>query len=245
MPDGLFAVPWTVQAADCSFYHSMDIPGHGSVEGQWDLREQTDAYLGGVAFSGKRVLEIGPASGYLTVEMEKRGAQVVALEVLDDPGWDFVPFPPAVLNPVLEPRRKGMQSLKSSFWFVRSAYRSQAQVLYADAYAIPDAIGRFDIALMGSLLLHTRAPLQIVEQCAIRADTLIITDLLYPDIEGTPVCRLRPTAENRDWGTWWEFSSTFFVQFLRVLGYSKTTVTTHTQRYLGRSVALFTVVAER
>jgi hypothetical protein len=211
----------------------MDIPGHGSVEGHWDLREQTDAYLGGVAFSGKRVLEVGPASGYLTVEMEKRGAQVVALEVLDDPGWDFVPFPPAVLNPVLGPRRIGMRGLKSAFWFIHAAYRSQAQLLYADAYAyaIPDPIGRFDIALMGSLLLHTRAPLQIVEQCAIRADTLIITDLLYPDIEGTPVCRLHPTAENRDWGTWWEFSSTFFVQFLGVLGYSKTTVTTHTQPF--------------
>ena len=98
---------------------------------------------------------------------------------------------------------------------------------------------------MGSVLLHTRAPLQIVEQCAIRSDTLIITDLLYPDIEGSPVCRLSPTAENRDWGTWWHFSSTFFVQFLRVLGYSKTTVTTHTQRYLGRPVGLFTVVAQR
>ncbi len=110
MPDSLFAVPWTVQAADCHWYHTTDIPGHGSVEGHWDLREQTDAYLGGVAFSGKRVLEVGPASGYLTVEMEKRGAQVVALEVLDDPGWDFVPFPPAVLNPVLGPRRIGTGS---------------------------------------------------------------------------------------------------------------------------------------
>jgi hypothetical protein len=245
MPDSLFAIPWIPQAADCHFYHSMDIPGHGSVEGQWDLRDQTDAYLGGVAFSGKRVLEIGPASGYLTMEMEKRGAQVVALEVPDDPGWDFVPFPPEVMNPIREPRREHMRSLKASFWFVHSAHRSQAQLLYGDAYAIPDAIGRFDIALMGSVLLHTRAPLQIVEQCAIRSDTLIITDLLYPDIEGSPVCRLSPTAENRDWGTWWHLSSTFFVQFLRVLGYSKTTVTTHIQRYLGRPVGLFTVVAQR
>jgi hypothetical protein len=49
MPDSLFAVPWTVQAADCHWYHTMDIPGHGSVKGHWDLREQTDAYLGGVA----------------------------------------------------------------------------------------------------------------------------------------------------------------------------------------------------
>ena len=31
---------------DCNFYHSTDIPGVGLVEGQWDLREGFDEYLG-------------------------------------------------------------------------------------------------------------------------------------------------------------------------------------------------------
>ena len=53
----------------------MEIPGHGLVTGQWDLRGGVDDYLGKVAFAGQRVLEIGPASGFLTFEMEKRGAE--------------------------------------------------------------------------------------------------------------------------------------------------------------------------
>ncbi len=47
-----------------------------------------DEYLGKVDFAGQRVLEIGPASGFLTFEMEKRGAEVVSVEVTDEHGWD-------------------------------------------------------------------------------------------------------------------------------------------------------------
>jgi hypothetical protein len=244
-----FAAPWNVGSiADCEFYHTMDIPRIGVVRGHWDLRGGVDAYLGGVNLAGKRVLEVGPASGFLTTEMEKCGADVVALEVRDDPGWDFVPFPDAVMAPVYEPRREVMRRIKNSWWFVHAAFESRAKMIYADAYAMPD-IGQFDVALMGSVLLHTRAPLQIVEQCAKRAGTIIITDLLVPDLEGCgPVCRLWPTAENKDWGTWWQFATAFFAQYLRVLGYPDPVVTTHTQHSDAggrRAFDLFTVTATR
>ncbi len=65
---------------DCHFYHTMEVPGYGVIEGDWDLRAGVDAYLGGVSFANQRVLEIGPASGLLTFEMEKRGAAVVCVE---------------------------------------------------------------------------------------------------------------------------------------------------------------------
>ena len=70
----------------------MEIPNHGKVEGDWDLRDGMINYLGNIDLQGATVLELGPASGFLTFEMELRGAQVTALEVLDDPGWDFVPL---------------------------------------------------------------------------------------------------------------------------------------------------------
>jgi hypothetical protein len=79
-PDG-------VKFEDCDFYHTVEIPGRGVVHGQWDLRKHVDDYLGGYCFVGKRVLEIGPASGFLTFEMERRGADVVASKVPDEPGW--------------------------------------------------------------------------------------------------------------------------------------------------------------
>ena len=61
-----FEEPRTVPSIDdCYFYHVMDLPGHGVVGREWDLRGGEAAYLGGVAFHGKRVLEFGTASGFL------------------------------------------------------------------------------------------------------------------------------------------------------------------------------------
>ena len=35
---------------DCYFYHTMDIPKHGTVIGEWDLRGNEDNYLGKINF---------------------------------------------------------------------------------------------------------------------------------------------------------------------------------------------------
>jgi hypothetical protein len=62
----IYAEPRVVtNPAQCIFYHTMDIPGYGHVQGDWDLRGHERQYLGNVDFAGKRVLEVGTASGYL------------------------------------------------------------------------------------------------------------------------------------------------------------------------------------
>jgi O-methyltransferase len=242
----LFATPVRVASIDdCLFYHVMDIPGHGTTAGEWDLRAGVEAYLGRFDFAGKRVLEIGPASGFLTFEMEKRGATVVAIEVTDDHQWDFVPFPADIVAPMLPPRREHMRRLKNSFWFAHAAHGSSAQVHYGNAYALPDALGRFDVAVMASVLLHTHSPLKIVEQCAKRADTLIIVDMLRPRLEGLPLARLVPNARNRQWDVWWQFSTDLLVQFCELMGFGNITVTTHTQSYAGKPNWLFTIIATK
>jgi hypothetical protein len=58
----IFAIPPdAVSPAEVEYYYTMEVPGPGLVEGQWDLRGIVDKYLGNVSFAGKRVLEIGPA----------------------------------------------------------------------------------------------------------------------------------------------------------------------------------------
>src|SRR5262249_17013120 len=219
--DEIFAEPLKVDdLADCYFYHTIELPGHGAIEGDWDLRAGVDKYLGNMDFTGKRVLEIGPASGFLTFEMEKRGAEVVSVEVTPDHGWDFVPYPAAQLQEVFGPRQVVMQQLKRSYWFSHAALRSKAKMYYGNVYNLPAALGEFDIAGMASVLLHCRDPLRITEQCAKRANTLVIADKFYPDLEGAPVCRLAPTAENFIWHTWWHFSTHLFTQFLAVMGFT-------------------------
>jgi SAM-dependent methyltransferase len=242
----IFALPLKVEdVADCYFYHTMELPGHGVIQGRdWDLRGRVDEYLGKVDFAGQRVLEIGPASGFLTFEMEKRGAEVVSVEVTAEHGWDFVPYPTARLQEVFGPRRIVMQQLKNSYWFSHAALQSNANVHYGDVYNLPGALGKFDIAVLGAVLLHCRDPLRIVEQCGKMAKSLIIIDKFHPDLEGAPVCRLAPTPENFFWHTWWHFSTQFFTQFLAVMGFTGTQTSMHQQNHRGSAHTLFTIVGQ-
>lgn len=226
--------------SDCDFYHTMEIPGVGVVQGAWDLRNCVEPYFGGVSFMNKRVLEIGPASGYLTMEMEKRGAEVVAFDVTDDHLWDFVPYPESFLESHKLALALHMRRLKNSWWFSHRAHNLKANVVYGDATNMP-FLGEFDVAVMAAVLLHTRDPLQIVEQCAKRARTIVITDLYRQQLEGMPVLYFAPNADNRLWHNWWFFSTSLFVEFLKVLGFSNVSVTRHNTA----NQDMFTVTASR
>ena len=231
---------------DCHFYHTVDVPGVGEVVGDWDLRPQTADMLGRVDFQGQRVLEIGPASGYLTYWMERAGADVTSIELPDDPGWDFVPYPDSVLAPIMPDRRRIMTRLKNSYWFMHEAFGSKAKLVYGDACNLDDGLGEFDIAVLANVLLHTENPVRIIQECAKRSRKIILCEMHYPELEGQAVCRLVPTAENQTWDTWWNFSSDFFVQYLKVLGYNdiKLSLSEH-EHMKSRMYTTFTVVASR
>jgi len=80
--DSIFAKPKIVNdVKDCYFYHTLDVPGYGTIEGNWDLRGGFSEYLGRVDFKGKKVLEMGTANGALCFEMERRGASVIAFDL--------------------------------------------------------------------------------------------------------------------------------------------------------------------
>ena len=63
----LYTTPLAVaNIEDCDFYHTIDLPGHGCVQGTWDLRRNVRGYLGHATFARKRVLDVGAASGFLS-----------------------------------------------------------------------------------------------------------------------------------------------------------------------------------
>ena len=71
----------------------------------------------------------------------------------------------ARLEEVFGPRRIVMQQLKNSYWFSHAALQSKAKVVLWRCLQFAWALGEFDIAVMGAVLLHCRDPLRIVEQC--------------------------------------------------------------------------------
>jgi O-methyltransferase len=238
LPDFETLRPW--------YYHVIDLPNGVTTPGQWDLRGRVDDYLGHVDFSGKRVLEIGPAGGFLTMEMERRGANVVALEVAEDFIWDFVPFPENVMKGVTDEALNSLRRRRTTFWYTHRVFGLKAKMVYADAYNIPD-LGRFDIVVLAALLLHMGEPHRVMAQCATIANAMIVTDLHYPDLDHCgPVMRFHPTPNNTHWDLWWHLTPAFVSQFVSVLGFDPQPTVFHEQRDPRQDVysKFFTVVAQ-
>lgn len=242
---------------DCYFYHSMDIPGHGTVRGDWDLRGREAAYLGSVDFRGKRVLEIGTASGFLCFSMEAMGAEMFAYDLSDRHDWDIVPYAGIDLDEYIAGRRRLIRKLNDGFWLAHKAFRSKAKVMYGTVYEMPEDIGRFDIATFGSILLHLRDPFLALQRVTAHIDdTVIVTDL-FPRFKGpllslverftaTPLSRFLPNANRKDpYDAWWILSPALVSEYLRILGFEHTRVSFHRQLYRGKKVKLFTIVGRR
>ncbi len=240
--------PRTPAFYDCDFYHTTTLPSGEMVRGQWDLRDNVQAYLGGVEFAGKSVLEIGPASGFLSYHMERSGALVTAIEPSLERLWDCVPMPGIDFDAWRQAFLVSIQRVRNSFWYLHRQYGSSVRVVETDPETLPAEVGEFDVGVFASMLLHCRSPFSILEGCLAQVrETVIVTDLHDSAMDGQPVCRLLPDVRHKQIDTWWALSPDFVVQALGVLGFGNARVTTHHQKrdIDGQMIPLFTVVATR
>jgi hypothetical protein len=253
MPDtSVYALPREIQdISRCYFYHRMDIPGHGVVGEEWDLRGREEHYLGGVSFQGKRVLELGTASGFLCRYMESRGADVTGFDLSEDSCWDFVPFSQLDLTLFMSQMKAHIERLKNGWWFCHRIFKSKAKVVYGSVYNVPNEIGPVDIATFGSLLLHLRDPFAALRSALrLTRETVVVTDVApaQQHLRELPVMYFCPsfrTAHQNQSVTWWIISPQIIVEFLGVLGFEKSSISYHKQRFQSSEVELFTVVGKR
>jgi O-methyltransferase len=235
---------------DCLFYHTTEVPGHGLVEGFWDLRGREAEYLGRVPLEGRRVLEIGPASGHMTFFMESLGAEVVSVEAADVSGWelhfDLHDETPEDLRAYLASSDDALRRIVNSYWLCHAAHNSKAGVYYGGAGSVPRSLGEFDFSVLGCVLLHSKNPLRILENCArsTREAVVVVEPWREWMLAQTSVEFLQ-RGRARWWDTWWGFSPKYFVDVLRGMGFGHARVTYHTQSAFGRPINMFTVVAWR
>jgi Methyltransferase domain len=230
----------------CIFYHTMDIPGYGHVDGYWDLRGNEEKYLGNVNFNGKRVLEVGTASGYLCFWMEQHGAEVVAYDLSPQQNWDIVPFAQYDYQSHAADWRKGIGQINDGFWLIHSAMNSKAKVVYGSVYDIPPEIGPVDVATFGSILLHVRDPFQALYKASILTKERIIVTEVRPSLRKQNAMYFQPdskTLEPKE--TWWWLPPKLIIAFLGVLGFKDTKVTYHKQMSRSGKTNMYTVVGRR
>ncbi|MGH8686288.1 MAG: class I SAM-dependent methyltransferase [Burkholderiales bacterium] len=266
-PRDIFAQPRRVtDLRDCYFYHTMELPGHGLVQGQWDLRGRLEDYLGGVQLSGKRVLDLGTASGFLAFSMEQRGAEVVAYDLSEREAWDVVPFAGLDLEALEAKRRAHIRQLNNGFWLSHQALASRVRLVHGSVYAIPREIGAVDVAVLGCILLHLRDPfLALQEACRVAKEAVVVVER-PPDLHmllggalaalglpapsrffwGTPYVQFLPRDRQRGPNdTWWRLPAATVLEFLAILGFGDARLRYHTERWSGKRRVLYTVVARR
>jgi SAM-dependent methyltransferase len=206
--------------SECFFYHVMDLPGVGVVGGQWDLRDTVDDYLGRFDFRGKRALDVGTASGFLTFEMEKRSArEVVSFDLGPDVSWDIVPrgSPAAVAGQEAGKRQEG-ERLVNAYWFAHRLLGSSARAYHGNVYELPDALGPFDVVVLGAILLHLRDPFRALQSVSrLSTGAIIVTDLHFAS--DLPVMRFLPDGKSAT-DTWWLISDACMAAMLGVLGFT-------------------------
>lgn len=247
----IYASPRVVtDITQCYFYHTIDLPKIGTVEGNWDLRAGLHEYLGNFDFRGKRVLDIGTANGILSFWMEKHGAEVISFDLDKEGDWDMVPFANwPEYEQISNDRKTIIDRLNNAYWFCHRLHQSNAQVVYGNVYDIPCEIESVDVSVFGCILLHLRDPfLALQSGLKLTRKAVIVTDVLRGQIVSTtePYMRFLPdakTLEPKD--TWWDLPPELIVRMLGVLGFQDVNVTHHLQKYEGRENMLYTVVGRR
>jgi tRNA (mo5U34)-methyltransferase len=175
--------------AKLRWYHTIDLPNGVTTPGRYDHRPIVNA-LPWPDLHGQRCLDVGSRDGFFAFEMERRGAaEVVSLDISDPSDIDFPCF-----RPPEEGIREELEAGNRAFEVARAALGSQVQRRLLSLYKLrPDALGEFDFAVLGTLLLHLRDPVRALAAVGtILSGPLLLNEAIAPNLS---TLRHRPTAK--------------------------------------------------
>jgi tRNA (mo5U34)-methyltransferase len=141
------------------WYHTIEL-GDGLVTDGWfDLRPHVHKYGLPERMDGMRVLDIGTWDGFWAFEMERRGAEVVALDVEHESEYDWPPR--------RRPKEWTVTERGNGFRLAKEILGSKVERVECNIYnALPENLGTFDLVFCGVVLLHLRDQLLALERLA-------------------------------------------------------------------------------
>jgi len=127
----------------CYFYHTTDVPPRRPA-GEWTCAPASmPTWV--ASTPGPPHLEIGPASGFLTLRMEPARCEVVAFDCprARPPTWSHTPSPPG--SP--QARASATSTKSHAFWLCHRLLGSRTHASTAALYAIPMPLARWMLHL--------------------------------------------------------------------------------------------------
>lgn len=203
-------------AAEIDWYHTQELAPGLLTPGMFDLRPLVGEYGLPQDLSGVRALDVGTFEGFWAFEMERRGADVVGLDIDDVQDLDWPPR--------LRPEGPGKRG--EGFALAREALGSAVERVAMPVYeADPSRLGSFDLIFCGSVMIHLRDPMLALERLAALARPgarLIFTDEYSPKLDRLRFVGVRSGAEflgESPWMTWWRPASRTWVAMVRCAGW--------------------------
>jgi len=137
------------------WFHSFEFPDGRVIEGIFSiaqLRNRLAQFPIPEDLTGKRVLDIGAWDGWFSFEMERRGAEVVAVDCVE----------------------------QENFRYAHRQLGSKVDYRIMDVYELsPEKLGRFDIVLFLEVLYHLKHPLLGLEKvCALTREMACIESIV-------------------------------------------------------------------
>jgi tRNA (mo5U34)-methyltransferase len=154
------------------WYHTLELRPGEWTDGWFDLRPAVRHYGLPEDMSGMRVLEVGPWDGFWSFEMEKRGAEVLAIDLDDERELDWPPR--------FRPTEFPDQARGSGFELAKEILGSSVKREVCSIYdATPERFGTFDLVFCGTVLIHLRDQMLALQRIAALCDDLFISTELY------------------------------------------------------------------
>lgn len=179
------------------WYHTIDL-GNGLVTpGDYDYRDAVPLFQFPADMRGMNVLDIGSATGFFAFEFEKRGANVVSVELPSIADWDMPTgeVRDRTLKELMEYHKVNnvkdvtYRHMHGPFEFCRKALNSKVRRCYATVYDLTKeklGVDGFDLVFMGDILIHIFAPLKALATVApLCRRTLIVAQNLAPVYDGS------------------------------------------------------------
>ena len=150
--------------ANPAWYHSIELAPGVVTPGQVDLRGLAARVLPD-DLSGLRALDVGTFDGFWAFELERRGAQVIAIDVERLEAAEWPPLSRERLE--RETRERGVE-LGRGFELAAGALGSAVERRLVSVYELsPEAVGGpVDLAFSGAIMLHLRDPVRALERIA-------------------------------------------------------------------------------
>lgn len=205
------------QVSAIGWYHTIDLGNSVVTPGLFDHRPLVPHYGFPLDLSNRTALDVATFDGFWAFEMERRGAQVTAIDI---PSLSSLDLPPQLRTEMLA---QGLEAQSGEgFSVAHRALRSKVERIACSVYDLsPERVGTFDLVHVADLLLHLQSPITALQRIrSVTHGQAMIVDVFDP--------RLLPNGgrtvqyQGGWWSAiWWTPSLSALAQMVLDAGFSR------------------------